>query len=396
MKPFAFEGSIPASKSLMNRWLIIQSFANFGLQLNGFSNCTDVVDLNLALQQLKLADAFGDRRTLHCGDGGTTLRFLAFRVAREPGRFLLTGSNRLMQRPQQPLVETLQSLGVSCRWSSAGLEITGDGWQVPTTVHVGKNISSQFASGLLLSAWNLPKDLNITWEGNASESYLQMTIEVLRSAGMEIRETPTGVLVPAGQSVGVRSADVEPDMSSAFAIAAIAAVAGTAQFLNDMWDSRQPDFAFVETLARMGVSMQSSGTLRVSRAENLFSIEQDLSSTPDLLPVLSVLCAMANGTSRLTGIRNLQYKESDRVLNSMYLLRALGVECTRSDDALTIVGLNRMDFSLVQPIVFNPDQDHRMAMAAQLARWAGANITIENPEVVNKSFPEFWRWTQIH
>lgn len=387
---FSFVGKIPPSKSILNRWLILKSFCP-ELHQSGVSEAEDVQLMKAAVDRL-LRRTAGASLEFDCGHAGTVLRFLALRVARERGRFILTGNPRLFTRPMNELVKVLKQLGSFVEVSDTKLEIQSDGWRLlGDQLYIPSDRSSQFASAFLLSAWNLPFEIFFrTTEEPVSQPYFQMTLEMVKSFGMQVRNLNAGEFyLSARQTLVPCAFEIEPDMSSAFAVAACAAVDGEARFKDWPEVSLQPDVRFVGILERMGAAIErGAGVLSVSRAKTLKPVCEDLRSAPDLFPVLAALCALAEGTSELRGLRHLAYKESSRAENMHKLLTALGVRCEISEDEMKIFGQGR-SFSGSQ-LDWEPDRDHRIAMAGAVLQLAGAPVRVLHPDVVKKSFPEFW------
>ena len=384
MDEFRFEGRIPTSKSLLNRGLILRSHAHGRFLLRGGSEADDVVFLKKSLGKIE------DGKEFYLGDGGTTLRFFALRAAREKGSFTLKVSERLFQRPQKAMVEVLFSLGIEVEMGSNLFILRSRGWQDPEgPLKIPTADSSQFASAVVLNAWDLPFDLNLQLEEKkASESYFQMTLALCREAGMQIEEARGVLRIPAGQKIQLKSLDLEPDLSSLFSVAAMAALGGRARFLEVPEQCLQPDLRFVEILRGMGVSIEHvQRTLTVHQASRMKATKADLGNCPDLLPVLSILCAFSEGTSHLFGAPQLRHKESDRIQSTALLLRAMGIEVEELEDGLRIVGQPS-----VRPkkFTFDPQKDHRLAMAAGILMRLGWPLQLLEPEVVEKSFPEFW------
>ena len=378
---FVYRGTIPASKSLMNRALICGSFAP-ELRLVGDSSCDDV-----ARMRESLAQPIGT--PMDCGAAGTTFRFLALRAARRRGRAELIATERLLSRPQQDLLDTLARLGARVSQGPRRLAIESDGWQgLDRPVRVRRDVSSQFASALVLNAWDLERDLVVEFDGvPVSEGYFAMTLDVVRRLGMEPKADGARLTIPAGSRVRAREFEVESDLSSAFAVAAFAALGGEATFERFPIGSAQPDVAFVDALARMGAEVSvDKQRLIVRGGRGLRGIEADLGSCPDLFPVLATLCAFASTPSRLYGAPQLAHKESDRVAKIAELLQGMGVEREPRADGMLI----RPSARSRRPFVYDADHDHRLAFAAALARAQGVPVEIRGPEVVAKSFPEFW------
>nr|HRO67887.1 shikimate kinase [Pseudobdellovibrionaceae bacterium] len=386
MGDFHFRGQIPASKSLLNRALILKSHASRRLTIHGESDADDVAYLRKALGKIE------DGRDFYLGDGGTTLRFFALRVSREKGSFGLKMTERLFNRPQGALKDILTPLGVEIEpgEGASSFVLRSAGWVRPKTpLRVPTRDSSQFASALVLNAWNLDFPLEIEFSGAiTSESYFRMTLDLCRQAGMDIQETEKGLLIPAGQTMKTRELFIEPDLSSMFSVAALAALSGDARIENFPDKALQPDGRFPEILSKMGVFVErDKNSLVVQKAETLKPVDVDLALCPDLVPVLAVLCAFAEGKSVLRGAPQLRHKESDRIRSTAKLLGMMGVSVQEREDGLEIAGNPALS---MKEFTFDPDHDHRLAMAAGLLISKGWPIRVSDPDVVTKSFPEYW------
>lgn len=386
MKPFAFVGKLPASKSILNRLLLAQSYFP-AFKIHGASDCEDVEDMRIAISRL-----YQGQPDFDVGSAGTVLRFMALRASRVPGEHLLVGEKRLFQRPQDELIKILRQVGVQAELGENSLRIQGEGWKMQgDTLLVPSSRSSQFATSVLLNAWDLPFDLYVSPGGGprVSEGYWRMSVEIAQQLGMKIDFWDADFRVPKGQKVLVQDWTSEIDMSSAFALAGVAAVNGQATFLEFPERSVQPDSGFVSILQSMGVPITRTGnTLKVGKAARLNGVAVNLSSTPDLFPVLAALCALAEGESDLFGAPHLVFKESNRLQRLADLLTALGRAVEVRTDGLHILGPRLVPN--VTPVEFDCDSDHRLAFAAAVLKSAGMTLDIRHPEVVAKSFPEFW------
>ena len=388
MKPFYFKGSLPASKSILNRLLILQSFEH-KLKILGDSDCDDVQEMRHVLSEL----GSGHRHPIDCGAAGTTFRFFALRASRVPGEHHLTGSPRLMARPQEELISILRQLGVNAQFEGQVLVIHSRGWDKPKTpLKIDRSKSSQFASAVLLNSWGLNFDLEIEMTGEqVSEGYFEITEELITRVGMRLERNGNRIKIPAKNEIVPQQIRAEMDLSSAFAVAALAAVGGEATLENFPFDSTQPDVIFPEILKAMGVLVQKNGdSLRIARTGTLLPVSWNLKDAPDLFPVLSVLCAFADGTSKLLGAPQLVYKESSRIQTTARLIKLFGRSCELKSDGIIIQGKRPADVLHIAPYEFDPDQDHRLAMAAGVAKMAGVPVTVLHPLAVNKSFPGFW------
>lgn len=380
------EVKLTSSKSIYNRLLIAQSYEP-ELEIIGQSDSDDVLLMRQAI------DRIGKLNSFDCGHAGTVLRFLSLRLSRLPGEWQLHGSSRLFQRPQKELTSVLTQLGVQSTLQENALIIKSNGWIRPLVpVKINGDESSQFISAVLLNTWNLDFPIEIEVPGKLqSRDYLLMTVELLHQLGMKIQETAKGgYLVPKQQKIINKKIKAEVDASSAFAVAASAVLSGTLVIKNGKFSNFQPDIVFIDLLKKMGAKLQLKGDdLVVEKAEALKPIEINLNNCPDLFPVLAVLCSFAKGSSRLYGAPHLKYKESNRIAKTYELLSAVGVKCEVLPDGMIIHGGQALNKAA--KFEFNPDHDHRMAMAAGLFRKMDVPVQIANPEVVNKSFPEYWQ-----
>lgn len=377
---FQFSGELEISKSWMNRALILQSFSP-ELQIKGDSQADDVKLLKKALIQFK-----NNETEFYAGLGGTTFRFLAFRISRKPGTYLIRADQKLLSRPQGEIVNVLNQLGVEAKLTEAGLKIHTTGWKCPaTSLKVETNESSQFLSAVALSSVDLDFDLNIIHEQKIiSEGYFQMTLDLLRSVGIQNGK--------AHQTIQSNHLQGEIDISSAFALIAAAILNGNVEIKNWNQNFTQPDIQFINFLKTMGIQFSiENNCFKVLRQSNYKCLKADLSSCPDLFPVLSVLCAFAEGESHLFNAPQLKHKESDRIEKTTELLRRCGFEVKKLNDGLMISGDPTKVYKARDIIIFDPDHDHRMAMAAGLLILKGFPIQLSDKNVVNKSYPQFFQ-----
>lgn len=382
----SFIGRGPASKSLLNRAYIIQSY-DPDFKIIGSSACDDIQVIQKAL------DDFKNGGSIFCGQSATAFRFMALRVSRRPGEYVLSGERRLFERPHQTLIKILNQLGVSVHTQNDNqLGITSEGWKPQgDALTFSSDVSSQFASSVLLNSFNLERDLFFSLEGPIlSFSYLKMTLLFLKQLGFTVKGEFPELCIPARQKISEKSYEVEPDMSCLFALACFSALSGQAVFTPWVRESVQPDAVFPSLLSKMGVSViENKGTLKVTSTQNRNGLVRNVENNPDMFPLLAVLCALSEGESFLYGAPHLQFKESDRLSLTASLIQQIGREVVQTQDGLRIKG--SLETGEGKSIVFDPQGDHRMAMAGALLLYAGFDVKIKNPECVNKSFPEFWK-----
>ncbi len=381
MAKYFFKDSVSSSKSLFNRALIIQSFNPY-IELVGQSDSDDVKLMQAAVQSL------GQAKEFECGHAGTVLRFLAFRLSRLKGRFILKGSKRLFSRPQDELVKLLSQLGSDVETSEDFMQITADGWRVRGDgIFVDGNKSSQFASGILLNAWDLEKDFFFQYDSKkVSEAYFRMTLELVKQFGLKVEQSGNEFMIKAGQKPLSEKYQVEPDISSAFSIAALAMHRGAALIENFPQRSLQPDIFFLACLQEMQVPfVLNDKGLEIQPVQSYRGLDVNLNNAPDLFPVLSALCVFASSDSYISGVEHLRFKESDRIEKAIELIDKLGGNAQYEEGLFKVTPTKQRP----QQIQFDADQDHRQVMAAAVAKAAGVNVKLTGLEAVSKSFPEF-------
>lgn len=411
--PFCFSGAIPPSKSLLIRHLLLTLYEP-QITLPISSACADVVAMQAACDSFRMArpnaqansqvdsqaDSQRSPQRIPCGEAGLVLRLCLGYAARTGGDFLLCGTPRLLARPHEPLLSVLRQLGAEITLQQApqspGLRVRSRGFQPASSpLSLRGGLSSQFASSLILNAWSLPFPLVIHCdEEPVSEGYLELSLQVARQFGMTVtvqkESDQMTLIVKEGQQLQPGVAEAEADVSSAFAVAALATVAGAAQIDNFPQHSRQPDHCFVAILQKMGVPIELSAQgLSVGKAERLLPISVNLGGAPDLAPVLAVLSSLAHGRSLLFGAPQLRGKESDRIATTSALLTTLGRKHTPREDGIEIEGQPLTESDRSRPLRFDASGDHRLVMAAAVARWAGFPIEVTGLSAVHKSFPEF-------
>jgi len=328
---------------------------------------------------------------IYLGNSGTSMRFLTALAALGEGEYLLTGTERLCQRPLGELLEALGQVGVRA------VSERGDGCP-PVRVTGGLTggkaqlsgaISSQYLSALLFIGPLAPKGLEIEITGElVSRPYVDLTLEVLGDFGISYyREGYRYFELPGGQSYLPRDYVIEADASSAsYFWAAAALTGGRVTITNLSLESSQGDAAFPEVLGRMGCAIESTPAGLTVQGGPLQGVTVDMSTMPDLVPTLAVLAAFAAGDTVITGVAHLRHKESDRLHAVATELGKLGIVARETPDGLVIRG------GAPQGAVIHTYNDHRIAMSFAVAGLKIPGVAIEDPECVAKSFPDFWQF----
>lgn len=328
--------------------------------------------------------------TLDCGESGSTLRFLVSVAAALGADATFVGTGKLPQRPMGQLLDALAQHDVTfTRLGSDELPLACTGQLRGGCYTLPGNISSQYLTGLLFALPLAAEDSEIeVTDGLTSASYVTMTLDALRIAGIKIEQCGNIFRIKGNQRYSMPShLVVEGDWSSA-AFWVVAGVAGkrpvTICGMDD--ESLQGDSYIIEHLRSMGAFIEMRDGNVVAMPSHLFGAELDCTDTPDLLPVLSVAAAVAQGTTIFTGVGRLRYKESDRLAAVRDMLSSFGIASQIGEDSFTVFG--------GEPVVekdVDSYNDHRIAMSAAVMSTVAQGVTtIVGAGCVAKSYPSFF------
>ncbi|NQT77184.1 MAG: 3-phosphoshikimate 1-carboxyvinyltransferase [Bacteroidetes bacterium] len=388
----AGEVEIPLSKSISNRALMIHTLSGGRVKFKHLSDAADTVLMQKLLAQINEKKDF----ILDAKNSGTVFRFLTAYLAITEGQWLLKGNKRMLDRPVGPLVEALQRLGAEITYAGkAGfppLHITGKQLE-GGSIKVKAEPSSQFISAMMMIAPLLPSGLEIHLEGKAvSTPYLNMTAEMMKTAGINVDMQLPIIKIP-GRDYGKCTLPEENDWSAAaFWYEAIALSEKGSIFLPGLKKHLlQGDSEVANIFRAFGVNTQysDSGVLITKTGTEVKDIKVDLSQHPDLaLPVI-VTAAALGLNSVFTGLASLRIKESDRLAMLYTELEKTGVSCKMTNNSLSF-SAQKMHISKA----VSTYGDHRMAMAFAPLALLGDPVLINDPEVVSKSYPGFWKELQ--
>ena len=384
---------ITGSKSETNRMLLLQALYPSIELLN--TSASD--DSEVMLKALQFQD--NDRAQLiDVHHAGTAMRFLTAFCAIQIGKeFIVTGSDRMQQRPIKILVDALLQLGAKIEYLKTDgyppLKITGT--QLTTSeVTINANVSSQYLSALLLIAPKLKNGLILTLDGTiTSLPYLKMTLALLNQIGIESSFEANVIKVKPCQVItNFALITIESDWSSAsywYSIAALSSSGTEIILFNYKKNSLQGDAALAQIYKHFGVNTvfndNESITISKTGAHSNSPLNIDLNNCPDIAQTIAVTCFGLKMGCYLTGLETLKIKETDRLAALFNELGKLGATITVTNDSLHLQPSDKINNN----VTIATYQDHRMAMAfAPLA--LKTNIIIENAEVVSKSYPTFW------
>jgi 3-phosphoshikimate 1-carboxyvinyltransferase len=378
--------AVTGSKSESNRLLILQ--AQFpGIKIQNLSNSDDTKVLQKALAS---AEELTD---IH--HAGTAMRFLtAYFAGREDREVVLTGSQRMQERPIAILVDALQNLGAEISYEKnegfPPLRIKGKKL-LKNEVKVQANISSQYISALMLMAPSLPEGLNIDLEGKVtSVPYIEMSLQLLKQCGIAGKFENNRISIQPATSVEEKELVVESDWSSASYFYSMAALSDAAEISLSSYrkDSLQGDRSVADIYQKLGVKTTFlEGEIRLEKIQSELpeKLELDLSNSPDLAQTIAVTCFGLGVELHMTGLHTLRIKETDRLQALKNELEKFGGKVEITEDSLQLSASEAIKEN-VSVATYN---DHRMALAfAPLA--LKVPVIINDAGVVSKSFPEFW------
>ena len=381
--------NISGSKSESNRMLILKAqFPNISIE-----NLSESVDTKVLLEGLKTTNG-----TVDVHHAGTAMRFLtAYFAAKEDTEIILTGSQRMQERPIGILVNALKSLGADIEYlKNEGfppLKIKGKSLQ-KSEVKIKANISSQYISALMLVAPMFPNGLRIYLEGKTtSMPYIEMTLSLLKSIGIKGGFSKNEILISSKKNVETKTLVVESDWSSASYFYSLLALSENAEMTLGSYSNKslQGDSALALIYDSLGVKTvfnTSEGIILLSKKKTELpdSLLLDLSNTPDLAQTIAVTCFGLGISCKLTGLHTLKIKETDRLLALKNELEKMGATIQVDDDSLNHEKATKINSNNS----IETYQDHRMAMAfAPLS--LKTKLAINDAEVVSKSYPNFWK-----
>jgi 3-phosphoshikimate 1-carboxyvinyltransferase len=395
---------IPGSKSYTNRALLMAALTKNPVTIHNPLKSDDTIamidclmKLGIEIEKTKnsiiVKGSFEDVKDgnykLNANLAATAIRFLLPLLTIIPGTKVLQGNEGLNKRPIGELVNGLKQLGAEIEYLEKDgyppLKITSSKLN-SNSVHMKGDVSSQFFSALFMIA-PVIGGLELTVDGlQISKPYIDMTIDGMKKFGIEVTNNnyKTYIIKP-NQSYDISEYIVEGDFSSAgyfFAIAALTESTLTLKNLNP--DSLQADKKFISVVEEMG-SIVTPGKNEITiEGKGVKAITIDMIDFPDQAQTVGTLAAFANDTTMLTGLQSLHVKETDRLKASETELNKMGIKTKSTHDSLTIYGGNP------KPAIIDTYGDQRTAMSFAVAGAKLEGILINDPDVVNKTFPEFW------
>ena len=399
--------SVPGSKSIANRALICAALADGTTTLSNLASGDDTAAMIDCLRALHIEiNVEGTTATITGSAGrpqggaelnarlaGTTSRFMTALAALSAVPSLITGDAPLRHRPMKPLHDALTQLGAHVKSVDQSghlpVWVSGDALD-GGTVSIPGDISSQYVSALMMIGPYLPAGIRLQLTSPlVSRPYVAITASVMSSFGA------TGIAI-GDHTIGVEpsayagtSYSIEADASSAsYPLAAAAIAGGSVKVLGVGRPALQGDAAFVDVLEAMGCTIRASeDSLEVESSGVLRGVEINMADMSDLVPTLAVVAVFADSPTRMTGVGFIRQKESDRIGDLVNGLKKIGCDAVEEDDGILI---RPVDVKQLHGAELSTHDDHRLAMAWSLLALRVSGISIDEPEVVSKSWPEWW------
>ena len=398
--------SLPGSKSLTNRELVLSALASKPTTLRGLLISRDsslmieaLKDLGTEIEVSGTTAVVTPRplsgpAKIDCGLAGTVMRFVPALATIATGQIDFDGDLAARKRPMKTTIESLRALGVSVNGESLPFSIQGQGEVQGGTIEIDASASSQFVSGLLLVGARFKSGLTVSHVGDQLPSmpHIEMTIDCLRKRGVEASQTgPASWRVEPGEISG-GEISIEPDLSNAGPFLAAAMVAGGSVKISN-WPKKTTQVGnnFDGILQQMSAKVERVGDdLVVSGTGSILGIDIDLSTGGELTPVVAALAALADSPSQIRGVAHLRGHETDRLSALVCEINSLGGNATETDDGMIIKPAK------LRGGLWKTYEDHRMATAGAIIGLRVPGIEIEDISVTTKTIPEFVSlWEQM-
>jgi 3-phosphoshikimate 1-carboxyvinyltransferase len=389
--PDKLEGNIinlPSSKSICNRALIINSLAYSPLEVENISNCDDTKAVLNVLNS--------DSNNFNIGAAGTAMRFLTAFLSKIVGEWTITGSERMKQRPIKLLVDALNSLGAKIEYLEKEgyppLKIYGSALQ-GGEIEFDGSVSSQYISALLMIAPLMQNGLKIILKGNlTSKPYVQMTLNIMEEFGVKSTWSK-GIITVLPQEYKPVKFKVESDWSAASYWYEILALKGEGEiFLKGLnKNSCQGDSKIADLFTILGVnsSFTKEGVWLTAQEVEASQMIYNFAEQPDLAQTFVVTCCLLNIPFSFSGLETLKIKETNRVAALITEMKKLGYQLDEPEEGTLVWDGTRTKPE--QNIEIATYEDHRMAMSFAPAAIKIPGIKIAEPQVVTKSYPNFWK-----
>ncbi len=403
MKEIVGHITVPASKSHAQRLLALAMACSGKSVLFGLGQSADELAALSVLKSAGCVITYEDNKTeviglpdwalksneFNVGESGLSARMLTPMLSNASFSIQLTGEGSLLTRPMHFIDSLFKDTQVKSTSTSGCLPLTLCGPLQPKSLELDGSLSSQFITGVLYSYVTSPllRKATLTIKNPTSIPYIELSLKTLREFGVDLTLENNAIELNGPYTLKPVHLHVEGDWSSASFFIVAAAIHGSIAFENLDLSSKQADKRILDAILKFGANLQIAKTISVSKQAN-HSFEFDATHCPDLFPPLAVLASQANAPCRIRGVHRLTHKESNRTLAIMQEFAKFGIEIELEDDEMVI----HPNHNLSIPKTIDTHNDHRIAMAcAILGTLCKEPVTLENAQVVNKSFPTFYK-----
>ncbi len=403
--------SVPGSKSITNRALLLATLANGTSTLYGalfsddsrhFLKCVQTLGFETHVDESKRTIVIRGQggavpfreANLYVGSAGTAARFLTAYLGLSQGTYHMDASEQMRRRPMAPLLDSLKALGCEVIPNSADNEghfpftLHGHGF---LQNHILVNIasSSQFLSALLIASCLCEQDFTIHIEGTHGMAYIDMTRKMMMQFGVHTEQcSPNTFLTKAGQHYQAQNYQIEPDVSAACYFYALSPLLNIPVLVHHVhFNSLQGDVAFIRILEQMGcIAEESSQGILVHPPTDgiLHGITTDMSACSDQAITLAAISPYADSPTTITGIGHIRYQECNRMSAIITELTKMGIRCEAYENSITVYP------GRPQPSRVETYDDHRMAMGFSLTGLRSPGIVIDNPGCCRKTFEDYF------
>ncbi|MDC0475628.1 3-phosphoshikimate 1-carboxyvinyltransferase [Methylophilaceae bacterium] len=404
---------LPGSKSITNRVLLMAALGSGVTKLIDPLRSEDTDQMINALIKLGVSvkevnddkniieikgteHNFPNKKTnLFLGNSGTTFRPLAAVLAMMRGDYYLSGIERMHERPIKDLVDALEQIGSSIQYEKNNgyppITINNSSIEISEPIQIKGDISSQYLTALLIAGPISNNEFNIEVIGDlVSKPYIDITLKLLTKFNIFYKNDNWHLFSLKKDSVYKNPSKifVEGDASSASYFFAAASLAGSIEIKGINKDSIQGDLKFLDIISEMGAKIEyKSDSIQVSKASNLKGLEIDCIEIPDAAMTLAIMAVFADKPTKLKNIGSWRVKETDRILAMDNELTKMGVEVSTTHDSMTIFPQKQLN----DDISIETYNDHRIAMCFSLFCLKNLNIIIQDPNCVNKTYPDYFK-----
>lgn len=411
---------VPGSKSITNRAFLLAALSGkkcvlsgvlFSDDTRGFLDCLIQLGFQVEVEKEKqrvTIQGTGGRipnpeASINVRSAGTAARFLTVALAFAGGNYYLDASEQMRKRPMEPILKILEGLNVKFRYNNEiyhfPFELDYDVTQEEnemSEITIDTNLSSQFASALLMAACLLPKGLRIHLTGSRTAgSYIKMTLAMMKQFGIRVERTENDYVIAHQEGWGLTEYEVEPDVSAACYFYAMVPLLKTSVTVKGVQgESLQGDIQFLNVLEQMGCQKEvtSEGIKMTMKDPEMHGVDISMKDFSDQTMTLAAIAPFADSATRIHNIGHIRFQESDRIRAILTELQRMGVCCEEVPeiDGVQIFPLEKGQEDQNVSIMIETYDDHRIAMAFTLPGLKTGNIVIKNPGCCRKTFENFF------